>query len=67
MGKPWSLKKYGLVINDLGTMEELQSFLTGLMQKPVINILSLLNEVIWEREQKLFRSIISSLSDGDLS
>lgn len=46
MGEPWSLHKYGLVINDLGTMEELGGFLTGLMGKPVVNILSLLNEVI---------------------
>lgn len=31
-------------------MAGLEPFLTGLMGKPVINILSVLNEVIWERE-----------------
>lgn len=65
-GNPWSSQKCGLVINNLGTMEWLGGFLTGLMAKSVINLLSLLNEVIQEREQKLFRSIISSSSGVDL-
>lgn len=59
-GKAQSLQKYGLVINNLGTVEWLGSW------ESLTDVLSPSNEVIWERNQKFFRSIMSSLSSGDL-